>query len=164
MAPNKYNALYYRWASQDWGWTHGAIAGSGFSSMVLQISAWDVDEPAEDDAISVWNGASWTYLGDLTGTNNTWEFATFDLSGYAWAEAQANAGLQVKMDIDTGSGTWAVTLAKATLSVDGGSQDCVPTPGIPCTQIPEPTTPLLLGIGLVGLLAARKPWKTANRA
>ncbi len=106
--------------------------------------------------IYVWNGASWFGLGDLDGSDSIWDFTNFDLTSYAWAEAQVNAGLQVRMDIDTLNEDWWVTLGKATLTVDGGNQTCVPTPGVPCTPVPEPTTPLLLGIGLVSLLASRK--------
>lgn len=156
---NKYNSPYYRNQNQDWGWTHEAIAGSSFSSIVLDISAFDVDAPGEDDMISVFDGSSWVDLGDLNGSNNTWDFTTFDLTSYSWAEAQVNAGLQVRMDIDTNRAGWLVTLGKATLTIDGGSQQCVPTPGVPCTpsaSVPESSSLALLGLGLVGFAAARR--------
>lgn len=156
---NKYNSPYYRWFDEDWGWTHNAIAGT-FTSIALDISAFDVDWPAELDTISVFDGAAWQSLGDLAGASDIWSFTSFDLTGFAWAEAQVNAGLQVKVNIDAGNtsgfDTWALTLAKATLSVDGGSQVCVPQPGVPCVSAPEPSILALLGLGLAGFGVTRR--------
>ena len=158
---NKYNSPYYRDSGQDWQWQHGAIAGT-FSSIKLNISAFDVDYGTsswdEHDEISVWNGSSWFSLGDLNGANDTWAFTEFDLSSYSWAQAQVNAGLKVLLNIDKYNGGWLVTLGKSTLTTDGGTQQCVPTPGIPCTptSVPEPSGLMLLGLGILGLALARR--------
>jgi hypothetical protein len=148
---NKYNSPYYRNQREDWGYAHNAIAGT-FSSIVLEISAFDVDEPfGEYDDISIWDGASWVHIGNLAGASDIWQFTSFDLTGYAWAESQVNAGLQVKMNIDRNNAGWLVTLGKSTLSLDGGNQQCVPTPGIPCSTVPEPASMALIGLALGGL-------------
>ncbi|XQW84111.1 PEP-CTERM sorting domain-containing protein [Thalassotalea piscium] len=157
---NKNNSPYYRGSSDGWGWVHNAIAGT-FTSIILDISAFDVDSPSEQDDISVFDGSIWISLGNLTGRNQEWDFSQFDLSSYAWANTQVNAGLQVRMDIDSG---WLVTLGKSVLNVDdgsangGGGSTCVPTPGIPCTttSVPEPSTLLIFSLGLIGLQARRK--------
>jgi hypothetical protein len=148
---NKYNSPYYRSQREDWGYAHNAIAGT-FSSIVLEISAFDVDEAfGEFDDISVWDGASWVTIGNLDGASDIWAFTSFDLTGYAWAETQVNAGLQVQMNIDRNNAGWLVTFGKSTLSLDGGNQQCVPTPGVPCNTVPEPTSMALVGLALSGL-------------
>lgn len=155
---HKAQSPYYRYGSSDWGWSHNAIAGT-FSSITLDISAYDVDfAQGEVDKISVFDGIGWFNLGNLAGSNNAWAFTNFNLSAYSWAQAQVNAGLKVKMDIDSAGGGWAVTLAKATLTVDGGNQQCVPTPGVPCTptKVPEPSALMLLGLGLLSLAFVRR--------
>ncbi|GHE87308.1 PEP-CTERM sorting domain-containing protein [Thalassotalea profundi] len=157
---NKNNSPYYRNSSQDWEWVHNGIAGS-FTSIILDISAFDVDSPSEEDDISIFDGNSWVSLGNLIGRDQEWDFTQFDLSTYAWATTQVNNGLRVKIDIDSG---WLVTLGKSVLTVDdgngngGGGSTCVPTPGIPCTStsVPEPSTLLIFSLGLVGLQARRK--------
>ncbi len=148
---NKYNNPYYRDENEDWEWIHNAIAGGPFSSIILEISAFDVDSPDEMDEIFVWDGAAWFSVGNLVGLDDTWAFTSFDLTAYAWAAAQVNAGLRVRMDIDTGFDGWLVTLAKSTLSVNGGSQQCVPQPGVPCgpSNVPEPEGLVALALGLL---------------
>lgn len=154
---NKYSSPYYRNRTQDWGWQHGAIAGT-ITSAMLEISAFDVDAPAEQDVISVWTGSSWLGLGSLAGANSTWAFSSFDLTSYlsTWATTEINNGLQVAMNIDSLDAGWIVTLAKSTLHVDGGSQQCVPQPGVPCNAVPEPTSLALLGLGALGFAASRR--------
>lgn len=160
---NKFDDPYYRSPTEDWGWEHNAIAGT-FTSASLAISAFDVDTPSEIDNISIYNTAtaSWVTLGTLTGSSDVWSFGqVFDLTPLlaGWVNDEINAGLQVAIDISVGSSSWWVTLSKSVLSVDGGSQQCVPTPGVPCTPgggVPEPAPVALFGLGLVAIVASRR--------
>ncbi len=160
----KYDFPYYRRVSDDWTWLHSAIAGV-HTSIVLDISAFDVDYNTqfngEVDNIWVFDGSDWLNLGALAGASDIWAFSSFDLTAFSWAQAQVNAGLQVKIDIDVLGEGWAVTLGKSTLTVDGGNQQCVPTPGIPCTpsSVSEPAALGLFGLALLGLGLRRR--KTA---
>lgn len=158
---NKYNSPYYRNLSQDWGWLHTSIAGN-WTSIILDISAFDVDfGSGELDTISIFTGAVWLNLGNLAGNSDIWAFTQFDLSGYGWASGQVNAGLQIKMDIDSANtNIWLVTLGKSILTVsdgnsNGSGSNCVPTPGVPCNTIPEPSTIVIIALGVISL-ASRK--------
>ena len=159
---SKKDSPYYREQDEDWGWVHNAIAGT-FSSIILNISAYDVDAPNEKDEISIFDGTDWVSLGNLVGQNNSWDFTEFDLSAFSWANNQVNAGLQLRVDIDTAQEGWVVTLGKAVLTVDdgsgnaGGGSTCVPTPGIPCTvSVPEPSSLMIFALALLGFQVRKK--------
>jgi len=142
---------WYRYGNQDWGWTHNPIAGT-FTSASLNISAYDVDfAQGEVDLITIVNGASIS-LGSLTGVNNAFSFTTFnlDLTNPNIVSA-INNGMKVFMNINAGSGNWAVTLAKSSLSVDGG-QLPDPNPTVPDGG----TTLALLGAAMAGLAGLRR--------
>jgi hypothetical protein len=149
FAPDESSATsspYYRWANDDWGWTHNAIGGT-ISSASLNIDAWDVDyADGERSSISAWSNDidGWVLLGYLTGDNATWSYTTFSLDS-SWFDEIA-AGLQVWMDIDTTGDGWAVSLAKSALEVNGGE---IPGPGP--NPVPVPAAVWLFGSGLLGL-------------
>jgi hypothetical protein len=150
---HKYDSPYYRGFGEDWGWTHNAIAGT-FSTASLNISAFDVDAAfGEVDNIYVKNEGLWTLVGSLNGANDAWAFTNFTLDSSYFNEIAT--GLEVKMEIDRGTSTgWVVTLAKSSLSIDGGG---VPPPN----PVPEPETyaMMLAGLGVVGALARRRKAK-----
>lgn len=160
---NKYDQPFYRNQNQDWEWIHNPLAGL-FTNIKLSISAFDVDyDSGELDAISVFDGTSWLSLGYLAGASDIWAFTDFDLTGFSWAQSQVNAGLKVRMNIDQNNAGWLVTLGKSTLTVNGGDLACVPTPGVPCTQITvsEPGAFALFGLAFAGLMLRRRK---ANKA
>jgi hypothetical protein len=157
----KGDAPYYRSASEDWQWQHGAIA-AGFATATLNISAFDVDTdgnggtfPPEVDKIFAWDAASatWIELGNLLGFGDVWEFTSFNLGASLFDDVAT--GLKVKMDIDVGNIGWAVTLAKSTLTTDGTGA------GNPNPGVPEPASwaMMIAGLGVVG--AAMRRRKTA---
>lgn len=149
----KYSSPYYRWWDGDWGWQHGAVGGS-FTSATLNLAAFDIDSNSgEVDKVYAYDGLNLVYLGNLTGVNDQWAFGnTFVLDLNLFAD-DITTGLKVWIDIDATHNydTWAVTLSKSVLSIDGGQlPDPEPNP------TPEPATMLLLGLGLVGVAGLRK--------
>lgn len=152
-----YNAPYYRWYNEDWGWSHSAI-GAPFATATLNISAWDVDALAFDpeiDLVYANDSGTWVLLGSLAGLDNAWGYSNFVLGANFFDDIAT--GLQIFLDIDSTHQTqyWAVSLAKSVLSLDGG---IIPNPN-PNIPAPEPSTFLLVGAGLAGAAALRKRLK-----
>lgn len=145
-----YDAPYYRGASQDWGWTHGAVTDS-FTTATLNISAFDVDySSGELDAIYAYDDGVAVFLGYLDGVDNDYSFTEFTL-GANFFDDIAN-GLELFMDIDESNTGWLVTLAKSVITTDGSSAG---TPD-PVAPVPVPAAGLLLLGGLGTLVAARR--------
>jgi len=142
---NQFQTGYYRWYSEDWGWTH-EVSSPGFDPAsinwaTLQIDAFDVDYD-EIDLIY----ADGVLLGRLDAGYDGWDVTTFDLSSAVLSQL-ADGKLDIWMDIDSSSNVdaWAVTLRSSTLTVD-------------CNVVPSPSAFVLGGIGmsLVGWMKRRK--------
>jgi hypothetical protein len=154
----KNDSPWYRGGSEDWGWTHNAIAGT-INSATLNISAFDVDfSDGERDAIYAYDNGVQTFLGYLTGSNQAWEFGNAFVLGSNFFDDIA-AGLQVFMDIDSTNAGWIVTLGKSSLSVDGGRLP-PPTPG----GVPELGSWALMMLGMAALGATLRQRKSAMAA
>jgi hypothetical protein len=149
----KYDSPYYRGAGQDWEWQHNAIA-TPFTTASLSISAFDVDSCCgEKDDIYVMDNGVWTFLGTLTGEDDTWDYGnSFNLGANLFDDIVA--GLMVQIRIDQNNEGWIVTLGKSVLSLDKGVRP-PPTPG---GVVPEPATwaMLITGFGFVGTMARRR--------
>ncbi len=142
----KYNDPYWRRPYEDWSWQHNPIIGD-HQSITLQIAAFDVDYTdavgykSEDDKILVKVAGQWVEVGMLAAAPDEWSFSTFDLTHIPGIKEQVNNGLEVMVDIDWDEvdpyhpGAFRLTLAKATLAVDGGAQACNPNPDLKCTTL-----------------------------
>src|SRR5690606_4388951 len=111
---------YYRNASQDWGYQHGALADQDPTGVAfLRISAYDVDfscsfAPCERDGVYVGTDTSGIFLGYLQGADSVYAFTDFVLTDAA-VLAQVLTGLPIFIDIDEQNGGWLVTLGRSVL-------------------------------------------------
>jgi len=93
------------------------------SSATLSLRVHDVDEEqGELDEVYL-NG---TFLGYLSGTNNTWSTTTFDISAYDIYDRDNTIQVCVDPGVispDTDSSTWVATIDWGQILVDGGSAE-----------------------------------------
>ena len=150
-------APYYREADEDWGWRHNPIT-TPFSTATLNISAFDVDSPFEIDTIYAYDDGVRTLIGNLTGQDDTYSFASFTLGATFFDDIASR--LRVDVDIDSRDDGWVLTLVKSAVSVDGGALP-PPTPG----AVPEPGTwaMFLGGFGLMGAAIRRRKQQAPTR-
>jgi PEP-CTERM motif len=153
----KYDDGYWRYQNQDWGWQHNAIAGT-ITAASLNISAFDVDfDDGEIDNIYAYDNGVAVLLGALAGGSDIYSFTTFSLGSNFYDDIAS--GLQVWVDIDSNNSGWQLTLAKSSLTVNGGT---LPPAG---PGVPEPASWAMLigGFGLAGSALRRKRKASALR-
>jgi hypothetical protein len=132
------------------------ITNTGANSVQLVLRAYDVDYGLKNssgvpypigNASSEWDGVyiakvadavtsaagvitaapTWTFLGYLNGTNNTWNYTTLDIAAYVRANGTGKYSIRVVPD-DNGTqtqgnngGRWVVGVSSAQVLVDGGA-------------------------------------------
>lgn len=138
-----------------------ALSGS------MTIQAWDID--ASDVMEVFFNfGSSREYAGTLSGSDggnvstwNTaaangttaslggWSLTTFNFSTGLLNALTNSSGFYLELDVQNAASSWAAVIDYATIRLDF-------EPGAPLNPVPEPTTMLLMALGLIGIAGARK--------
>lgn len=120
---------YYRFADEDWSWTHSfSPLPASIISATLQIEAWDVDRGTPGIGEFNMIFLDDVYLGILdTDYDRAWHTTTFDLGSDALDQLMDGTA-DIWMDIDSvqSPAIWAVTLRQSTLTT---TSEPIPAPG-----------------------------------